>query len=95
MTTVQGRILILLVSLATLFGCSTVDLNQAALCEEVAKILFAGSDVDKLASATDPTAAHAVVTSIALRVANGADIRHRVSCGFESSKETPATRLVR
>jgi branched-chain amino acid transport system permease protein len=90
MKTVQGKILVLLFLLAILTGCSTVDLNQAALCEEVARILFAGSDVGTLASTTDPSAAHAVVTSVDIREASGADTRHRVSCGFESSNAKSA-----
>jgi branched-chain amino acid transport system permease protein len=75
----------LLVSLVALGSCSTVDLNQAELCEEVAKILFAGSRIDRLASATDESAAHGVITAISLREASGAVAQHRVSCGFQSS----------
>jgi branched-chain amino acid transport system permease protein len=80
-----AALLVSLLSLLPLGGCSTVDLNQAELCEEVARILFAGDRIDRLVSATDESVAHAVITAVSLSKASGAAAQHRVSCGFQSS----------
>jgi branched-chain amino acid transport system permease protein len=74
-----------LIPLLLLGSCSTVDLSQAELCEEVAKTLFAASRIDRLVSKTDQSAAHAVITTVLLSGSNGAVAQHRVFCGFQSS----------
>ncbi len=62
-----------------------MDLSQAELCEEVAKILFAGNRIDRFVTATDGSVAHGVITTVAVGEAGGAAAQHRVSCGFQSS----------
>src|SRR3982074_2300486 len=81
---ILAAFLVSLFSLLALGGCSTVDLNQAELCEEVARILFAGNRIDRLVTATDERAAHAFITAVSLSKAGGTAQR-RVSCGFQSS----------
>jgi branched-chain amino acid transport system permease protein len=92
MNRVQGKILMVLVALTTLVSCNTVDLNQATLCEAVAEILFAENHDARLATATDPSADHAVITHLIPRQASDT-ARHRVSCGFESSNAKSADLL--
>jgi branched-chain amino acid transport system permease protein len=76
---------ILMVLAWALAGCGTVDLQQAELCEEVARSLFAGSEILDLASEQDASVLHGVVTRVTLREAGGATAAHRVACGFASS----------
>jgi branched-chain amino acid transport system permease protein len=79
--------------LAGLAGCSPVDLNQAELCESVARILFSEGSIERLASARDPAALHAVTTSVTLRSKEGATERHGVYCGFDSSNAKSADQM--
>ncbi len=66
----------------TLTSCSHVDIHQAEVCEGVAKLLFAEGSIAGLSSATDASAAHAIVTTVRMR---DSGLRHRVGCSFESS----------
>jgi branched-chain amino acid transport system permease protein len=74
-----------LLFLLALAGCGRIDLHQAELCEEVARVLFAESRIERVASERDAGVAHGVVTSATLREANGGATQHRIHCGFASS----------
>jgi branched-chain amino acid transport system permease protein len=76
--------------LVVLAGCGDVDLHQAELCGEVARILFADGAIDRLASVRDPAVAHGVVTTVAMR---GSGMTRRVACAFESSGPKSADQL--
>src|SRR5476649_531156 len=83
------RLLILLM----LGGYTNADLHQAQLCEEVAKILFDQSSIDRLVSERDARAAHAVTTRVTLRKVAGGAAQHSVACIFESSGVKSADQL--
>ena len=88
------RIELLALILLVLFtGCSPADLRQSAVCEEVARLLFTGSRIDRLASATDASATHAIATAVTLRGADGGAVRHSVGCVFESTGPKSADQL--
>lgn len=74
----------------TLGGCNDVDVRQAELCEEVAKILLADGGIAGFTSATDPTAVHGVIIDVAMKHPTPS---HRVTCGFESSGQKSADQL--
>jgi branched-chain amino acid transport system permease protein len=76
--------------LVVLAGCGDVDLHQAELCGEVARILFADGAIGRVASERDPAVAHGVLTSVAMR---GSGVTHRVACTFESSGPKSADQL--
>jgi branched-chain amino acid transport system permease protein len=85
----QNRLLLLLLALLCLSGCSSVDLHQATVCEEAARILFAEATLDRLTTVPDRSVPHGVRTTVALH--DGA--RHELTCGFESSGPKSADQL--
>src|SRR5438477_4504864 len=84
------KVLIQILLLVTLAGCGEVDIHQAELCGEVARILFADGQIVRLTSERDQTVAHGVVTSAAMRDGR---VTHRVTCTFESSSPKSADQL--
>ncbi len=84
------KIVIQLLLLVLLAGCGDVDLHQAELCGEVAKILFGDEGIDRVASVRDPAVAHGVITSVVMRKPSAT---HRVACTFESSGPKSADQL--
>jgi branched-chain amino acid transport system permease protein len=79
--------LLLLVFLA---GCGDVDIHQAELCGEVAKILFTDGQIGRVASERDRAVAHGVITSVTMRESG---VTHRAVCTFESSGPKSADQL--
>jgi branched-chain amino acid transport system permease protein len=84
------KTIVQLLLLVLLAGCGDVDLHQAELCGEVARILFADGQIGRMTSERDPAVPHGVVTSVAMRDSGAA---HRVTCTFESSGLKSADQL--
>src|SRR5690242_3302418 len=84
------KVLVQLLVAVLLVGCGDVDLRQAELCGEVAKILFTDGEIGRMASERDRAVLHGVVTSVVMR---GSGVSHRVACTFESSGPKSADQL--
>jgi len=84
------KVLVQLLVAVLLVGCGDVDLRQAELCGEVARILFTDGEIGRMASERDRAVLHGVVTSVVMR---GSGVSHRVACIFESSGPKSADQL--
>src|ERR1700730_12026270 len=79
--------LLLLVFLA---GCGDVDIYQAELCGEVAKILFTDGQIGRVANERDRAVAHGVIPSVTMRQSG---VTHGAVCTFERSGPKSADQL--
>src|SRR5579883_3394099 len=85
--------LVLILPLLALTGCQFVDVRQAGLCEETARIVFDEGSITRLSSATDRSVLHGVVTTVAVRDAAGAVASHSLVCTYGSSGPQSADQL--